>query len=157
VGVRGAAEAREAAREASKIAESAQPGESGSGRYSQRAPDHAVTIVPGLCRQPSAAPPRPSWPPAPQHDCGAQADELFVVAELLLARGHVSEAVLEAQKAMRLRDPLPAQRALYAYMLYRRNGSVGPSVWEHLTRALVEDPQCERALHYRALLQNVRR
>lgn len=122
------------------------------GRYSQRAPAHAVTVVGGLARQPSAAPPRASWPPVPPADAVSQADQLFGVAELLLSRGHVNEAVLEAQKAMRLREPRPDQRALYAYMLFRRSGSISPSVWEHLSRALGEDPGCARALHYRELI-----
>jgi hypothetical protein len=74
------------------------------------------------------------------------------VAELLLSRGHVNEAVLEAQKAMRLLEPSPEQRAAYAYMLFRRGGSISPSVWEHLSRALTEDPGCARALHYRELI-----
>lgn len=135
--------------------------DSSAGRYSQRAPDHAVTVVSGLARQPSAAPPRPSWPPAPpsspaaaQNDNGHQADQHFCVAELLFARGHVSDAVLEAQKAMRLREPRPDQRALYAWLLYKRSGNASPSVWDHLTRALAEDPRCERAQQYYALLKD---
>ena len=132
----------------------------GAGRYSQRAPTHAVTVVSGLARQPSAAPPRRSWPPAPQASHvmqSAEADKHFCVAELLFARGHVSDAVLEAQKAMRLCEPRPDQRALYAWLLYKRGGSISPSVCDHLTRALVEDPACERALHYRELLQSPQR
>jgi hypothetical protein len=134
-----------------------------AGRYSQRAPAHAVTVVSGLARQPSAAPPRPSWPPAAplshaaQNDNALEADRHFCVAELLFARGHVSDAVLEAQKAMRLREPRPDQRALYAWLLYKRSGSISPSVCDHLMRALAEDPACERALHYRSLIQNPQR
>jgi hypothetical protein len=132
-----------------------------AGRYSQRAPDNGVTVVSGLARQQSAAPPRPSWPPAPpsspagaQNDYVHQAGQHFCVAELLFARGHVSDAVLEAQKAMRLCEPSPEQRALYAWLLYKRSGNASQSVWDHLTRALAEDPQCERALQYRALLSD---
>ena len=135
-------------------ASSSPPPERPEGRYSQRAPSNAVTVVSGLARQLSAAPPRASWPPPSPADALSQADQLFGVAELLLSRGHVSEAVLEAQKAMRMREPSPDQRALYAYMLFRRGGSLSPSVWEHLSRALDEDPHCERALHYRELITN---
>jgi hypothetical protein len=74
---------------------------------------------------------------------------------VLLARGYPREAVLEAQKAMRLCRPRADQEALYAWALYQRSGggqSVRPHVWEHLENALRTDPDCELAKRYWALL-----
>lgn len=120
-----------------------------TGIYSQRAPASGVM---GLWADPKAA---ASAPRPPQGSARERADELFRMTELLLARGHAREAVFEAQKALQLCPPQPAQRALYAWALYQRSGAgrrVPAHVWEHIERALLADPTCEAALHYRDLL-----
>ena len=117
-----------------------------SGRYSERPPPaHAVSEgpSPSRCPPPTAASPQ------------ALADAHFEVAQVLLARGYPREAVLEAQKGMRLCRPRSDQEALYAWALYQRGGAgqnVHPHVWEHLENALRTDPSCEIARRYWALL-----
>lgn len=118
-----------------------------SGAYHHLAPAHCVTEV----RLPSSEQLGPAG-----HE-REQADELFRIAEVLLERGHAREAVFRAQRALKLCKPRPAQQALYAWLLYLRGDRsqpVAPHVWEHLEEALCADPQCERALHYRALLMH---
>jgi hypothetical protein len=73
------------------------------------------------------------------------ADAHFRWAERLLQSGNYRGAVFEAQRAMKLSSPSPAQRALYAWLLYQRAGEGSPvaaSVWAHLEQALAEDPAC---------------
>lgn len=85
----------------------------------------------------------------------ARAQRHFQLAEFLLERGYAREAVFEAQKALRLCKPRPAQEALYAWALYQRSGAgprIAQHVWDHLENALRLDPNCESARHYRALL-----
>jgi tetratricopeptide (TPR) repeat protein len=111
-------------------------------RYSVQNPEHGTTR--------SQPPRRITSPPAT-----LDADVHFRVAEELLARGRPREAVFEAQKAMKLGPPRPAQRALYAWLLYKRNGAsrgVLPHVWAHLKQALEFDPACARALYYKGML-----
>ena len=119
-----------------------------SGMYSERAPAHAVSE---LCESPRRSP----FPPPSAAPAQAQADLYFEAAEVLLGYGYPREAVLEAQKGMRLCRPRPAQEALYAWALYQRAGA-GPKVhdhvWEHLENALRGDPGCELAKMYWALL-----
>lgn len=82
-----------------------------------------------------------------------RADYHFRAAEVLLERGYAREAVFEAQKGLRLCEPTPEQRALYAWLLYSRSGLKPPvdaCIKEHLSQALAEDPQCERARFYMA-------
>jgi tetratricopeptide (TPR) repeat protein len=81
-------------------------------------------------------------------------DGYFRLAQMLLERDHCSEAVLEAQKAMRISPPRPEQRALYAWLLYRRGGgeSVQDCVWDHLEQALQEDPTCAIAHYFMGVL-----
>jgi hypothetical protein len=120
------------------------------GSYSERAPANGVT---DLWDPPDDDPESQPAADSPQ----ATADRHFRMAELLLQRGHAREAVFEAQKALRLCQPKPDQRALYAWALYERGGG-GPNVpahvWEHLETALLADPQCARARYYRGLLQS---
>jgi cytochrome c-type biogenesis protein CcmH/NrfG len=75
----------------------------------------------------------------------ADADPYFEAAELFLQRGDARSAVLAAQRGMRLAPPRPAQQALYAWMLYKRDGRVTPvkpHVFRHLEQALASDPAC---------------
>jgi hypothetical protein len=111
-------------------------------RYHVQNPEHATTR--------SQPPRRITQPPAV-----LEADVHFRVAEELLARGRPRDAVFEAQKAMKLAAPRPAQRALYAWLLYQRAGAsrgVHPRVWSHLKQALDSDPACARALYYKGML-----
>lgn len=110
-------------------------------RYHVQNPEHGVTR--------SQPPRRMSSTPS-----RAEADEYFLVAEKLLARGDCRSAVLEAQKGMQLGTPRPAQRALYAWLLHRSNESpeVQPHVWDHLQGAFDADPSCARAFYYKGLL-----
>jgi hypothetical protein len=109
-------------------------------RYHVQNPEHGMTRSqpPRMC----SAPPR------------ADADAHFQMAEKLLARGDCRSAVLEAQKGMKLGTPRPSQRALYAWLLYRRDESreVQPRVWAHLQQAFDADPSCARAFYYKGLL-----
>lgn len=111
-------------------------------RYHVQNPEHGTT---------RSQPPRSMAPPQAVLD----ADAHFGVAEELLARGRHRDAVFEAQKAMKLAPPRPAQRALYAWLLYQRAGAasgVHPHVWSHLKRALESDPACARAFYYKGML-----
>jgi hypothetical protein len=119
-----------------------------SSSYSERAPAQAVTEF-------WESPRRSQCPPPSGAPLQAQTDQHFEAAEVLLSRGYPREAVLEAQKGMRLCRPRPAQEALYAWALYQRAGAgraVQPHVWEHLENALRADPNCELARRYWALL-----
>jgi hypothetical protein len=119
-----------------------------SGRYSERPP---ADTADELWEEPSHTRCSPPLAASPQ----ARADEYFEVAQVLLSRGYAREAVLQAQKAMRLYRPTPDQEALYAWALYQRSGAgrtVHAHVWEHLENALRADPACELARRYWALL-----
>lgn len=120
------------------------------GTYSDRPPAHEAS-------EPSQISPRGSQYPLPSAASAQErADQHFEVAEVLLARGYPREAVLEAQKGMRLCRPSPAQEALYAWALYQRAGAgrtVPLHVWEHLENALNADPSCELARRFWALLE----
>jgi tetratricopeptide (TPR) repeat protein len=110
-------------------------------RYHVQNPEHGTTRSQPPRRMRSA-PPR------------ADADTYFHMAEKLLARGDCRSAVLEAQKGMKLGTPRPWQRALYAWLLYRRAESreVPSCVWAHLQQAFDADPNCARAFYYKGLL-----
>jgi hypothetical protein len=119
-----------------------------SGRYSERPPADALSELWDEPRQTRRPPPMAASPQA-------QADEHFEVAQVLLARGYARQAVLEAQKGIRLCRPSADQEALYAWALYQRAGAgqaVHSHVWEHLENALRTDPGCELARHYWALI-----
>jgi hypothetical protein len=80
-----------------------------------------------------------------------RADAHFHAAEVLLHKGFARDAVFEAQKGMRLCQPQPAQRALYAYLLFVRGGlrpGVESCIKQHLNQALREAPDCERTRFY---------
>lgn len=128
-----------------------------SGHYRVCDPAQGVTQVslppPGT----RSEPPRRSSPAPEQTGKPAQevVDEHFRLAELLGVRGNLRAAVFEAQLGMKLGRPRPPQRALYAWLLYRRDGAgtyVAPCVWEHLERALEADPNCATAHYYKAML-----
>jgi hypothetical protein len=131
-----------------------------AGRYHESAPAHASIRVTGLDRMNIDTVERPRKPDcAPDPSAQLRADEAFRTAELLLERGHARDAVLQAQKAMRECPPRPEQEALYAWMLFQRDGGKRPvrsCVWAHLDRALEADPECERAHAYVALLRERR-
>ncbi|HKP64943.1 MAG TPA: hypothetical protein VJV78_49760 [Polyangiales bacterium] len=120
------------------------------GAYSERAPSNGVMGVWDSTEEAEDSGPRPE-----DESAEAQADEHFRVAELLLERGYPREAVFEAQRALRLCQPRPDQRALYAWALYQRSGggpNIPDAVWEHIDMALTADPQCPNAQHYRSVL-----
>jgi tetratricopeptide (TPR) repeat protein len=120
------------------------------GRYSVRNPENGRTeVVPPLTRaaQTNAASVR-----APAF---SDADGYFEAAELLLQRGDCRGAVLAAQKGMKLAPPRPAQQALYAWLLYERDGrgeDVHPHVFRHLDQALFRDPSCVDAHCFKGVL-----
>jgi hypothetical protein len=128
-----------------------------SGRYHEHAPAHGCTRVAGLSQMNFEAVERPHVPGvATDPWTQLRADEAFNTAELLLERGYAREAVLQAQKAMRECPLRPEQEALYAWLLFQRDGGKRPAracVWAHLDRALDGDPECERAHAYVALLR----
>jgi hypothetical protein len=112
-------------------------------RYHLQHPAHDTTEIPPL----------PSVPPPPR--AVSDADVHYETAEALLARGDARRAVLEAQKAIKLRPPSPAEQALYAWLLYQRAGAgprVHPHVWHHLDEALHKDPDCAVAHYYKGML-----
>jgi cytochrome c-type biogenesis protein CcmH/NrfG len=95
---------------------------------------------------------RASSRPPPGFD---DADAYFEAAERLLQRGDPRAAVLAAQKSMRLSPPRPAQQALYAWLLYERDGrgdDVHPHVFRHLDQALFRDPTCVTAHCFKGVL-----
>jgi cytochrome c-type biogenesis protein CcmH/NrfG len=82
-------------------------------------------------------------------------DVYFEAAERLLEQGDCRAAVLTAQKAMRLQPPRPAQQALYAWLLYERDGSgadVPVHVFRHLDQALSRDKACIDAHCFKGVL-----
>lgn len=133
------------------------PAARSAGRYHESAPAHGCTRVAGLERMNIDTVERPRRAAtAPDPSAQLRADEAFRTAELLLERGYVRDAVLQAQKALRECPPRPEQEALYAWLLFQRDGGKRPvrsCVWAHLDRALEGDPECERAHAYVALLR----
>jgi hypothetical protein len=108
---------------------------------------------------PARRPTLPYGAPAPEplpasSPLRAQSDAYFHAAEVLLQRGFAREAAFEAQKALRLCPPLPAQRAFYAYVLFVRGGRPGVElcIRHHLSQALGEAPHCERTRYYAGLI-----
>ena len=72
-----------------------------------------------------------------------------------MRRGDYRAAVLAAQKAMKVQRPQPHQQALYAWLLYQREGGAGAArvyVWDHVDRALASDSTCAVAHCIRGLL-----
>ena len=115
--------------------------------YQLLEPDHGSESIPP---QRDSGTPSGLWSSPP-----LDPDAHFRAAELLLERGHCRAAVLEAQKAIRLGPPRPEQRALYAWLLYRRGPEGDPvqdCVWEHLEQALQEDPNCAIAHYFKGVL-----
>jgi tetratricopeptide (TPR) repeat protein len=120
------------------------------GSYSVRNPDHGTTeVVPAATRVAQAH-------ASSQHArVFSDADAYFEAAELLLQRGDSRGAVLAAQKAMKIAPPRPSQQALYAWLLYERDGrgeNVHPHVFRHLDQALFRDPSCVIALCFKGVL-----
>jgi len=129
------------------------------GRRLSSAPASAESISPGAYRHsfPAPAPEliegnanetAPKSAPPNERSSSDQAQSHFRAAEVLHERGYAREAVLEAQKALRLCEPTPTQRAFYAWLLYARSGltpAVAECIQQHLDQALAEDPECEAA------------
>jgi len=120
------------------------------GRYSVRNPENGQTeVVPPSTRvaQANAA--------SAHARTFSDADAYFEAAELLLQRGDRRGAVLAAQTGMKLAPPRPSQQALYAWLLYERDGrgeSVHPHVFRHLDQALFRDPSCVDAHCFKGVL-----
>jgi len=111
--------------------------------YRDSAPDHAQAMLSARPAAPGTLPPANS-DARHRSTLRGQADAHFHAAEVLLQRGYARDAVFEAQKGLRLCHPLPAQRALYAYLLSLRSGSrpgVEFCIKRHLSQALSEAPQ----------------
>lgn len=122
--------------------------ETRTGRYHVQGPEHGTTDV--LSSHP---PPRRSGVQRSNPDSGA--DTYYAAAEVLMRRGDYRAAVLAAQKAMKVQRPQPHQQALYAWLLYQREGGAGAArvhVWDHVDRALASDSTCAVAHCVRGLL-----
>jgi len=120
------------------------------GRYSVRNPENGTTeVVPPATRAAQAS-------SASQRAAAfSDADAYFEAAELLLQRGDCRGAVLAAQTGMKLAPPRPSQQALYAWLLYERDGRgepVHPHVFRHLDQALFRDPSCVDAHCFKGVL-----
>lgn len=119
--------------------------------YHVRNPEHGTTSVLPPARR--SAP--PSRPPSIPASAFADADAHFAAAERLLQRGDARGAVLTAQKAMKIAPPRPAQQALYAWLLYVRDGRSVPiheHVFRHLDQALFRDADCVDAHCFKGVL-----
>jgi tetratricopeptide (TPR) repeat protein len=118
------------------------------GRYHVQVPEHGATDV--LSSHP---PPRRSGVQRSNPD--SSADTYYAAAEVLMRRGDYRAAVLAAQRAMKVQRPQPHQQALYAWLLYQRDGGAGAArvhVWDHVDRALASDSTCAIAHCIRGLL-----
>ena len=126
---------------------------SAQGAYRDNAPADAREVLSARPAARGTLPPA-SVEPRSRITLRGRADAHFHAAEVLLHKGFAREAVFEAQKGMRLCQPLPAQRALYAYLLFVRSGGLRPGVEscikQHLSQALSEAPNCERTRYYAA-------
>jgi len=120
------------------------------GRYHLRAPENGTASIAlptrGLCARRNA-----------DRDTSSrlEADVHFEVAERMFRLGYVREAVFQAQAGMRRGQPRPEQRALYAWLIYQRDGAgarASKPVWEHLERALELDPTCVSAYYYLGMI-----
>jgi hypothetical protein len=110
----------------------------------------------------SDAPPPPAQAPrqstireAPAAAARTTADDYFAAAERLMQRGDYRGAVFAAQNAIKLQQPQPFQQALYAWLLYQRDGGSGPvrnHVWHHIDGALLRDERCAVAHCIKGLL-----
>jgi tetratricopeptide (TPR) repeat protein len=133
---------------ASRITRAPASREEIGGHYSVQNPEHGTTSV---------LPPRAtsSAPPPSKSGVFGAADQYFEAAELLLQRGDCRRAVLAAQQGMKIAPPRPAQQALYAWLLYERDGRgvpIHPHVFRHLDQALFRDPECVDAHCFKGVL-----
>jgi hypothetical protein len=119
------------------------------GRYHVLRPAHGLTEISGLSQHAHGS--MGAAEPLTSRTSRVQSDAHFRVAQLLAERGHLREAVFEAQKAQRLCEPRAGQEALYAWLLFQKAGAIA-SVWEHLDAALRDEPEDPTVQHYRALL-----
>ena len=80
----------------------------------------------------------------------------FAAAEMLALQGHVLSALRAAERGMALGAPDPEAQALYAWLLYRRDGGsasrVSANVWQQLDDALARNSECALAHYFKSVL-----
>jgi hypothetical protein len=127
---------------------------SGSYRLSEP-PDGSTDVLRSDAPPPAAQAPRQSTIREASSARTTTADDYYAAAERLMQRGDYRGAVFAAQNAIKLQQPQPFQQALYAWLLYQRDGGSGPvrnHVWNHVDGALLRDDRCAVAHCIKGLL-----